>query len=560
MQRGDRRPNRREIIAGGAAAVLTLSGGLGAAATGVATGHVFHDRRGTGRRRPGDPGVPGVMVSNGRDVVLTDAEGRWRLPASSHEPIFVIKPRHWTTPTGPGGVPQIAAGRHDRDATPAVTSGARGPLPIDFALTPEPERAQFAAVLMADTQPANAIELDYLSQDIITGVLGSGAAFGINHGDVVFDELSLYARYLQILGTTGIPWHHCPGNHDIDREATGDGSSRDTFKRSFGPRHYAFQYASATFIILDNVYYHGHNPADPNSGRYRGLIGAQQLAFVRNVLANVGRDELVVLSMHIPLLNYQNPATATDNTADRHELLGLLSRHPRTVSFAGHMHLTEHHYLGTESGFYGPAPHHHHVLTAASGGWWSGPKDARGIPTADAEDGNPNGYHMLAVDGSHYTTRFIAAPGKPATQLRASIERSGQGAARAASLTAVKAQQSELVVNVFDGGPSTRVSYSIAGVTTEPCLMRRLASPDPYVARVFADYAALQKPWMRPLPSSHVWRAPLPTALRPGAYRLSVHAEDEYGRRLGTNLLFEVTAPEPAPEGISPPHAVQIGK
>ena len=86
MRRGvERLPSRREIIAAGAASVLTLSGGLGVAAPVVAAGTVFHDRRGTGTRMPGDPGIAGVMVSNGRDVVLTDfggalapAGGRWR--------------------------------------------------------------------------------------------------------------------------------------------------------------------------------------------------------------------------------------------------------------------------------------------------------------------------------------------------------------------------------------------------------------------------------------------------------------------------------------------------
>ena len=115
---------------------------------------------------------------------------------------------------------------------------------------------------MADTQPANTAELGYLCDDIISSVVGSGAAFGINHGDVVFDDLSLYPRYLKILGAGGIPWHHCPGNHDIDKGAASDQASRDTWRRTFGPRHYAFQYAEATFIILDNVYYHGHNPGD----------------------------------------------------------------------------------------------------------------------------------------------------------------------------------------------------------------------------------------------------------------------------------------------------------
>lgn len=538
MRRGvEHQPSRRQIIAAGAASVLTLSGGLGVAAPVVASGTVFHDRRGAGTRRPGDPGIAGVMVSNGRDVVLTDSEGRWRLPAAAGDDVFLIKPPHWATPIGSGGVPCISA-------RPNFAGGAGDALAptIDFALTRTREHARFEAVLMADTQPANAAELGYLCDDIISSVVGSGAAFGINHGDVVFDDLSLYPRYLKILGACGIPWHHCPGNHDIDKGAASDQASRDTWRRTFGPRHYAFQYAEATFIILDNVYYHGHNPENPNSGGYHGLIGAEQLRFVRNVLAHVARDRLVVLSMHIPLMNYQNATAAADTTVDRQALLALLSGRPHTVSFAGHMHLTEHHYFGVQAGFYGAVPHHHHVLTAASGGWWSGAKDARGIPAADAEDGSPNGYHMLAVDGAKYDTRFVPAAGKPGGQLRASIERPSPGTPRTLPLSAADVQHSELVVNVFDGGPSTRVRYSIAGVTSAPRPMQRVASPDPHVARVFADHRDLQKPWMRALSCSHIWRAPLPSGLRPGAYCASVQADDEYGRPLRSHVLFEVMA------------------
>ncbi len=132
------------------------------------------------------------------------------------------------------------------------------------------------------------------------------------------------------------------------------------------------------------------------------------------------------------------------------------------------MHLTEHHYFGAREGFYGAVPHHHHVLTAASGGWWSGAKDARGIPAADAEDGSPNGYHMLTVEGAKYDTRFVPAAGKPGARLRASIERPSPGTPRTAPLSAADVQHGELVVNVFDGGPATRVRYGIAGVTNEP--------------------------------------------------------------------------------------------
>jgi hypothetical protein len=42
-----------------------------------ARGLVFDDRNGNGARDEGEGGVPGVRVSNGSEVVLTDAQGRY---------------------------------------------------------------------------------------------------------------------------------------------------------------------------------------------------------------------------------------------------------------------------------------------------------------------------------------------------------------------------------------------------------------------------------------------------------------------------------------------------
>jgi hypothetical protein len=63
---------------------------------------VFEVRSGNGSPREGDPGIAGVLVSNGRDVTQTDADGRWTLPVAVGDSVFVIKPPHWTTPIGPG--------------------------------------------------------------------------------------------------------------------------------------------------------------------------------------------------------------------------------------------------------------------------------------------------------------------------------------------------------------------------------------------------------------------------------------------------------------------------
>jgi hypothetical protein len=60
----------------------------------------------------------------------------------------------------------------------------------------------------------------------------------------------------------------------------------------------------------------------------------------------------------------------------------------------------------------------------------------------------------------------------------------------------------------------------------------------------------MQKPWVQAVPSSHVWKAPLPARLEAGAHRVTVRVHDEYGRESVTHMLLEVgprgTAASPA--------------
>jgi C terminal of Calcineurin-like phosphoesterase/Calcineurin-like phosphoesterase len=542
--------SRRSVIAGAGASALALTGTGFAQPHTIARGVVFEDTRGDGRRRAGDPGIAGVMVSNGRDVVLTSEDGTWSLPVEPGDSIFVIKPPHWRTPASVGGVPRFSY-VHQPDGSPRHLGthfpliGPTGPLPasLDFPLTRHEEHAEFEALLVSDTQPENAAELDFVRDDIIAAMLGTEAAFGINHGDVVADDLSLYPRYLQVLGSTGIAWHHCPGNHDLNHAALNDQTSRETWKAVFGARHYAFQHASATFFILDNVEYFGR--ADR---RYRGWLGPRQLQFVANVLRHVPPERLIVLSMHIPLHCHLDPHNAADTTGDCRHLLALLAGRPNTVSFAGHLHATEHHYLHGAQGFAGPRPHHHHVLTAASGSWWSGPPDHRGIPQADSSDGTPNGFHVLSVSGHRYTTRFTPAASKAPAQLRVLID--GPHCRRAdlaqpagklgLSVPSAALPHCHVLANVFDGGPKTRVTYEIIGHAKE-IPMQPAPIPDPLMVDLFASNAP-RKSWAQAVASSHIWKAALPGTLGPGAHTLVVRARDEYGREHVARAVLEVAA------------------
>ena len=542
-------PSRRELMVGGGATALALAGGTGfARRPNVASGTVFEDRSGTGKRQPTDRGIAGVLVSNGRDVTVTDADGRWRLSVADGDSLFVIKPSHWATPVRACGVPHFSyehapQGSPPDHRYPGIDPTGELPTSVDFALVRREESARFDAILLSDTQPENDVELGYLRDEVMAGLIGSPAAFAINHGDVVADDLSLYPRYLQLTGATGITWHHCPGNHDANTDAADDGSSRETWKRFFGPRHYAFQYAETTFVLLDNVYHFGRGMSS-NGASYVGRVGEHQLRFVRNLLAHINREQLVVVSMHIPLVSHQDSSSPSDCTIDRRALLELLSGHRHTVSFAGHMHTTQHHYLGSEEGFAGPDPHHHHVLTAASGSWWCGPRDRNGTPCADSIDGTPNGFHLLSVEGNNYTTRLVPAFSKSSSQIRVMVDGPHRriAAHRQSSMPIRLVDDCEIIANVFDGGPRTSCTCEIIGSGTGPLPMHRTLARDPFINELFARQGAVRKPWVEAASSTHLWKTPVPAGLKSGAYSVRVRAVDEYGRQHVANTVLEIAA------------------
>jgi hypothetical protein len=103
----------------------------------------------------------------------------------------------------------------------------------------------------------------------------------------------------------------------------------------------------------------------------------------------------------------------------------------------------------------------------------------------------------------------------------------------------------DLIVNVFDGGPRTVVEYRIAGRAPVP--MQRVRQPDPFVEEVFARNEATKKPWVKAEPSSHIWTARLPGDLEAGTHCVAVRAVDEYGREHRDHLIMEVIAGEEAP-------------
>ena len=525
--------------------------------SGQVSGIVFEDRDGSGRPSAANPRLAGVLVSNGRDVAITDANGRYALPLPEEATIFVIKPAGFMPPVEPlTNLPRFYR-HHYPKGSPADLNltyeglAPTGPLPasVDFPLRRQDEPERFNVVMVTDPQPETGAEVDFIREDLIEALAGVDASFGLTAGDIMFDDLSLLPRSNAIMGSIGLPWWNVGGNHDLNLEAPDRKYSRETYKRVFGPTYYAFFYAKTLFLMLDDVDYLGPDPHRPG-GKYQGKLDDEQLEFVRNVLKHTPDETLIVVVTHIPFKTAIGPEP-WQNLVNRQALFDLFEGRRFTVSFAGHTHTTEHHYFSAADGWKGAGPHHHHVLTALSGSWWSGPFDHRGVASADSRDGTPNGFHILSVDGLSYTTRFVPAKEPNLRQMRLSIVSRFHGISKDAdrdlrqlrllgspvSRDAVGA--STLIANVFDGGDKTKVQMVIGD--RAPIEMTRRARPDPFVQEVFARNEATKKAWVKAENSSHVWTARLPGDLKPGTFPVVVEATGEYGQPLSGRIALEVT-------------------
>ena len=97
---------RREVLIGAAgglalAAVDSPQAEAQEAQGSTVSGEVFEDRDGSGVAGPANPGLAGVLVSNGRDVAITGADGRYKLPLPDEATIFVVKPAGFMPPVDP---------------------------------------------------------------------------------------------------------------------------------------------------------------------------------------------------------------------------------------------------------------------------------------------------------------------------------------------------------------------------------------------------------------------------------------------------------------------------
>ncbi len=491
-------------------------------------GIVYNDLNNNGKKERKEPGVYHVAVTNGIEVTLTDAKGRYSLPANKDMIVSVIKPSGFAVPTTADQQPLFYY-THKPEGSPEsedvwVQPTGRLPKSLDFPLLVQKESSDFSVLLFGDPQPDTAEDLVSFDKAIVSELLHTDkAVLGISLGDLGIKKV--WADYIKVVGKIGVPWYNVLGNHDLNKTDR-DELSDETFEHYFGPANYAFNYGNAHFIMLDDVLY-----PDPRDGKgYLGGFREDILTFVENDLKYVPKDKLIVLGFHIPIYEFE-PGPDHFRKGDVQRLFDLLKGYDHTLSISGHTHSHNHHFFTEDEGWPNKGFHHHYNPGATSGSVYKGPMDSYGTPSSIMRDGTPKGYAFLNISGNTYEYEFVPS-GDNNAKMSIHIPK---------IVPQTKKYRGELVVNFYQGSPRDTVEYRVDhGEWTQLPLTPRF---DKFLQDLDYEWDhAEELPWgirlATPLPSSHIWSAQMPSNFTLGEHTLQVRATDWLDRMYTSEASF----------------------
>jgi len=535
----------------------------------ILDGTVFEDKNRNSVQDSGEPGLPGVTVSNGRDVSTTDGQGRYELPVFDNMTVFVTQPRGYQVPVDGDNVAQFFY-HHLPAGSPELRYGGiepTGPLPdaVNFplaksGLTQSPAQA---CVIGGDIQTYKQAEVEYARAGAFadlaerTDYAGCGVTF---IGDVVGDDLSLYPQTRELASMLNGPARFLPGNHDLDFDATTSEHTFDTFRAKLGPEYYSYDSGKAHVVALNTVEYKAGTS-------YTGALDEQQLEWLRNDIAQVPENKLVVLASHIPLLDYADEGAARHQVAQVKEIYEILAGH-EAVAVAGHTHslenLREGDSLAGWNNLFGieGLPFPHITSGAISGDWYSGRMLDGGYPNALQRDGAKPGVLTLDIKNNTFVERFTVRGEDENHQLAlglntpryrdwyaANLGNRGSAPAFENSLAVSQADlagSTWLTTNFWMGSTGSTVNVTLdGGETVEAVRTQQLQGEGQNVGAEWSDPAAVQEQLVHGGSladrSMHLWRLELPADLAVGQHTAEVTATDVHGRTFTETISFEVT-------------------
>ena len=358
-------------------------------------------------------GVKDVLVSDGIDIVKTDANGNYRLQSDKKwKMVFMTIPSGYEAPLD-GILPRFWK-ELEADANTAEE--------VDFELT-EASNDNYTLLVLGDLHLARRTG-DLAQFEKVAGFMNKtiaaapGKVYALTLGDMTWDMYWLsnnfgFSDYRQTMESyfSNVPFFHTMGNHDNEMEVGGDWAKALKFTENLAPTYYSFNLGKIHYIVMDNMDFTDVEPGESNRSKYAKNFTAEQLAWLKKDLSYVDKATPIFVTAHEPLarpsgIEWHEQLNGKD--ADLDTFIGIFDGY--NVKFlSGHTHnIFNKNWTSTFT--------EHNSGAVCASWWWSG-HITPGIHIA--QDGAPGGYTVWTVNGTQTTHYYQAALQSPDYQFRA---------------------------------------------------------------------------------------------------------------------------------------------
>lgn len=365
--------------------------------------------------------VAGVQVSDGRQIVLTDAKGRYTLKTDKADSIVFI-----TTPSGYKAqmIDPIRPGFWQ-----LLTEAPSKTEVHNFMLVPQ-DQSNYSVIFITDTHFAadpSRNDLKRFKSTVMPVIrreykaaAAKGAVYSVNLGDFAHDRywydfgLNEYAaeRFLDMAGYPAPIYSVC-GNHDNDGAVASRGSRTDfesawNYRHTWGPACYSVNIGSDHWIFMDSVEYINDGAPDAKhkniNGRrnYKCRFLDQYIEWLKKDLAYVPTDTRIFLCCHVPLFNDASKSEVM--VPGQAEILDqVFTDFPNVYVFSGHTHK----YIHTSTGDF--PRFKQFIFGATSGSMWQHPVGYQAI----GSDSSEQAINVLDCSEADPSPRFVPISGNP---------------------------------------------------------------------------------------------------------------------------------------------------
>ncbi len=348
-------------------------------------------------------GVPDVLISDGIEIVKTDAQGSYKLQSGKKwKYVFMIVPSGYE-PAALGFLPKI----HEPLKADVNTREE-----VNFTL----EKAQndnYTLLVCGDIHLARRTN-DLAQFEKVAGFINKtieeapGKVYALTLGDMTWDMYWIannygFEDYIKTMNSyfPSTTFFHTMGNHDNEMEVAGDFDKAIKYTENLTPDYYSFNLGKIHYIVMDNMDFTGVEAGEDNRSKYAKNFTAEQLEWLRKDLSYVDKGTPIFVTAHEPLarpkgIEWEEQLNGKD--ADLDTFIGIFDGY--NVRFlSGHTH-------NIFNKNWTPSFVEHNSGAICASWWWSG-YHTPGIHIA--QDGAPGGFTVWDVKGTDCTHYYQAA-------------------------------------------------------------------------------------------------------------------------------------------------------